>query len=347
MREGWTNKKLGEVCDIYQPKTISAKELVEGGDFLVYGANGVIGRYNSYNHENSEVLLTCRGATCGTINVSKPYSWINGNAMVIHPKNNDITQSFLSYQLKGIDLSDVITGAAQPQITRQSLFPKRIFVPSLFEQERIVSELDLLQSIIEKKKAQLKEYDQLAQSIFYDMFGDPVTNEKGWEVKKMGEVCNLKAGKAIKAEELKEKNDILYPCYGGNGIRGYIDKYSHDGEFPIVGRQGALCGNVNFAKGKFYATEHAVVVSPQLKISTKWLYNALIYMNLGQYAHGVAQPGLSVKDLLPIAFPLPPLPLQQSFASKIEAIERQKALIQQSSTEAETLFNSRMDYWFS
>ena len=132
-----------------------------------------------------------------------------------------------------------------------------------------------------------------------------------------------------------------------HGIRGYIDKYSHDGEFPIVGRQGALCGNVNFAKGKFYATEHAVVVSPQLKISTKWLYNALIYMNLGQYAHGVAQPGLSVKDLLPIAFPLPPLPLQQSFASKIEAIERQKALIQQSITEAETLFNSRMDYWFS
>ena len=98
MREGWTNKKLGEVCDIYQPKTISAKELVEGGDFLVYGANGVIGRYNSYNHENSEVLLTCRGATCGTINVSKPYSWINGNAMVIHPKNNDITQSFLSFE---------------------------------------------------------------------------------------------------------------------------------------------------------------------------------------------------------------------------------------------------------
>ena len=180
MKEGWEYKKLGEVCNIYQPKTLSSKELVEDGKYLVYGANGVIGKYNSYNHESSEVLMTCRGATCGTINVSKPYSWINGNAMVVHPQHNILSQNFLFYLLKGLDLSDVITGAAQPQITRQSLAPKKIAIPSLSEQQHIVEELDLLSSIIEKKKAQLNELDNLAQSLFYEMFGDPITNENGW-----------------------------------------------------------------------------------------------------------------------------------------------------------------------
>jgi type I restriction enzyme S subunit len=178
------------------------------------------------------------------------------------------------------------------------------------------------------------------------MFGDPVTNEKGWEVKKLGEVCFLKAGKAIKSSDLKEKAKNLYPCYGGNGIRGFIEKISHKEDLPIIGRQGALCGNVNFAKAPFYATEHAVVVSPLIEMNKLWLFWQLKFINLEQYAHGVAQPGIAVNDLMPITFPLPPLPLQQSFASKIEAIERQKALIQQSITETETLFNSRMDYYF-
>ena len=238
-------------------------------------------------------------------------------------------------------------GAKMPRGDRHSIAEFIIPVPPLSEQQRIVSELDLLSGIIEKKKAQLKGYDALAQSIFYDMFGDPVTNEKGWEVKKLGEVCLLKAGKAIKSSELKDKADNLYPCYGGNGIRGYIEKISHRDDLPIIGRQGALCGNVNFAKAPFYATEHAVVVSPLIEMNKKWLFYGLRFLHLEQYAHGVAQPGIAVNDLKPISFALPPLSLQQSFASKIEAIERQKALIQQSITEAETLFNSRMDYWFS
>ena len=91
----WEYKKLGEVCDLYQPKTISSDMLVPDGKYLVYGANGVIGKYNKYNHENSEVLMTCRGATCGTINVSAPYSWINGNAMVVHPRTIDLNAQYL------------------------------------------------------------------------------------------------------------------------------------------------------------------------------------------------------------------------------------------------------------
>ena len=346
MREGWTYKKIGEVCEIYQPKTLSTEDLVADGDYPVYGANGIIGRYNSYNHEFPEVLLTCRGATCGTINISQPFSWVNGNAMVIHRKSDDLSFDFLKYIMLSLDYSMIITGAAQPQITRQKLAPTVISYPSLSEQQSIVAELDKINELISLKKAQLSDLDSLAQSIFYDMFGDPIENEKGWEVKKLGEACSLKAGKSIKASDLVEKKDNIFPCYGGNGIRGYIDRFSHEMDLPIIGRQGALCGNVNFAKGPFYATEHAVVVTPVVNLDVVWLYYILKGLRLENFAHGVAQPGISVGDLNPIPLPIPPLTLQQEFAKRIELIEQQKTQISSAIKDLETLLASRMQYWF-
>ena len=348
MKQDWGIKKLGDICNLYQPKTISGEMLIADGKYLVYGANGVIGRYNQYNHEESEVLLTCRGATCGSINVSKPYSWINGNAMVIHPQDKSVAKPYLTYYLKAIDWSNVITGAAQPQITRQSLTPLDIVIPPLAEQEKIVAELDCLSGIIEKKKQQLKELDALAQSIFYTMFGDPITNEKGWKEVLLKNAAVLKAGKSIKANELSEiPNEGLFPCYGGNGIRGYINKKSHNGSFPIIGRQGALCGNVVFAQGEFYATEHAVVCNNIIdNINPMWMYYTLRFNNLNRFAQGVAQPGISVNIINEMPLILPPLTLQQEFASKIEAIEKQKEQIKVSINDIETLFNARMQEYF-
>ena len=166
MRKGWEYKKLGEVCDIYQPKTISTDMLSKDGEYPVYGANGVIGYYHQYNHEDKEVLLTCRGATCGNINVSKPYSWINGNAMVIHRKSEFIDFDFLKYMMLSLDYSLIITGAAQPQITRQKLAPIKIAIPPKSTQLAIVSELDKINELIRLKKEQLDDYDKLSQSIF-------------------------------------------------------------------------------------------------------------------------------------------------------------------------------------
>ena len=230
---------------------------------------------------------------------------------------------------------------------KDDLLSMPIPVPSLIVQKGIVEELDLLKDVIIKQKAQIEELDKLAMSTFYDMFGDPNMNTRHFELKTLNKVCLLKAGKAIKAEELSESSEGLYPCFGGNGVRGYINRYSYEGTYPIIGRQGALCGNVNLASGRFYATEHAVVVSPLIDMNPLWLYYVLLCMRLGQYAHGVAQPGLSVKDLNPLSLMLPPLDLQQEFASKIEAIEQMKAKVRQSLKESEELFNSRMDYYFN
>lgn len=119
-----------DICDVYQPKTISTKELIPDGEFPVYGANGQIGFYDKFNHEESEVTVTCRGATCGTVNVIPAMSWITGNAMVFRPKDNRIQKGFLEYVLRGMDWTPVITGTAQPQITRTSIQDVFISVPS-------------------------------------------------------------------------------------------------------------------------------------------------------------------------------------------------------------------------
>lgn len=140
---------------------------------------------------------------------------------------------------------------------------------------------------------------------------------------KLGEVCLLKAGKFVSANDISpEYNKGLYPCFGGNGIRGYVADYTHDGEFPLIGRQGALCGNVNLAFGKFHATEHAVVVQPKIEMNVHWLYYAINAMNLGQYATGAAQPGLAVSKLETLSIEIPNISEQNKIAQTLYKVEQ-------------------------
>lgn len=194
MKEGWKLERLLDVCDVYQPKTIATKDLVKDGLYLVYGANGIIGRYNMYNHEESEVLLTCRGATCGKINISTPKSWINGNAMVVHPKDNALSKNYLYFFLTTVDYSKVITGAAQPQITRLSLSDTLIPIPPLSEQQRIVEQLDSAFAKIDALKANAEKLVEEAKALFAASLREIMTPKKGWEEKKLGEVGELKNG---------------------------------------------------------------------------------------------------------------------------------------------------------
>ena len=159
----------------------------------------------------------------------------------------------------------------------------------------------------------------------------------GWTFTTIGAICTLQAGKFVSASEISPVClDNMYPCYGGNGIRGYVEHYSLEGDFPIIGRQGALCGNVNMAHGKFYATEHAVVVTPMIDIDLNWLYHVLVGLNLNQYAGGAAQPGLAVSNVLKVKLPLPPVNEQKRIA---EAINEALALVEQIN-EAKEDFNN-------
>lgn len=179
--ESWEVKKLGDVCEIYQPKTISKKNMIDDGAYPVFGANGIIGKYNKFNHEEPQLLVTCRGATCGSVNISKPYSWINGNAMVIKPLDSSLDVRFVEYFFRGvIDITKTITGAAQPQITRQSLSPVLISYPkSLSEQKRIVQKLDSLSTETQNLEAiyqqKLDNLEELKQSILQKAFNGELT----------------------------------------------------------------------------------------------------------------------------------------------------------------------------
>ena len=128
----------------------------------------------------------------------------------------------------------------------------------------------------------------------------------------------MQAGKSIHSQDLSSfSEDCPYPCYGGNGIRGFLPIFSHQGTYPIIGRQGALCGNINIAQGPFYATEHAVVVESFANTNTFLWAFFLEYLNLNQYATSTAQPGLSVAKIEEVPIPLPPIEEQERIVSKI------------------------------
>jgi len=148
-------------------------------------------------------------------------------------------------------------------------------------------------------------------------------NDGEWEEKKLGEVCRMQAGKFVRASEISDQfTKDSYPCYGGNGLRGYTKSYTHSDTYSLIGRQGALCGNVTLAIGKFHATEHAVVVTPEKNTYNIWLFYVLELLNLNQYATGQAQPGLSVMNLEQVKLSVPKNPKeQQKIASCLSSLD--------------------------
>ncbi|MEY2342766.1 restriction endonuclease subunit S [Acidithiobacillus sp. IBUN Pt1247-S3] len=139
---------------------------------------------------------------------------------------------------------------------------------------------------------------------------------EGWDVTKLKRLASLQSGDFITGVSIQENG--VYPVYGGNGLRGYCDTFTHDGFYALVGRQGALCGNVNYADGKFWASEHAVVVSPYQPTSVLWLGELLSAMNLGQYSISSAQPGLSVERIGDLRIPIPPEIERRSIAAFLD-----------------------------
>ncbi len=166
--------------------------MVPDGAYPVFGANGIIGRYDQYNHEEPQLLITCRGATCGAVNISEPFSWITGNAMVVRPKNAEIDVRFLEYLFRGgIDISKAITGAAQPQITRTNLSPLEISYPtSLPEQQRIVTILDEAFAGIATARAAAEQNRQNARALFESHLQSVFSQRgDGWVEKRLQDVC--------------------------------------------------------------------------------------------------------------------------------------------------------------
>jgi restriction endonuclease S subunit len=305
--------ELGEVCEIYQPKTITSKEIKQTGKYKVFGANGVIGFYDKYNHEDAEVLVTCRGATCGTVNLSEPKSWITGNAMVVKPKDN-LDKKFLFYFLKNTNLKSVISGSAQPQITRASLSPFKIPLPPLEVQKEIVEQIEVKQKAIKAAKAVIENLERERR-----YFGQSLRKLEGVEWVDLGEVCTFKYGKPLKEVDRKGGE---YPVYGSNGIVGYHDDYLVEGPFIIVGRKGTAGAVVYSEKSGFPIDTTFYVQLKDQKVDLKFLYLIMQTLNLGKINTQAGVPGLNRNDAYKTKILLPSLEIQKQLVAEMEEQEK-------------------------
>lgn len=369
MKQGWEIKKLGEVCEVLdsQRKPVTKKDRKEGS-YPYYGATGIQDYVDSYIFDGRYLLVGEDGAKWGsndkTAFVVDGKCWVNNHAHILKLYDN-VIDSFAEYYLVYKDLNEYITGAIVQKLTQKALVSIPIPIPPLPEQEKIVSELDCLSGIIEKKRQQLKELDALAQSIFYEMFGDTVGNEKGWEVKKLGEVGELARGvskhRPRNAPKLLGGNIPLIQtgdvANSGMYITCYNSTYSELGlSQSRLWPKGTLCITIAATIGKCSILTFDSCFPDSVVgyiVDTKWVNNEYIYYIfnrmqaiLEENAPAVAQKNINLQVLNSLLLPIPPLPLQQTFASKIEAIEKQKALIKQSLGEVETLFNARMQEYF-
>ena len=369
MKEGWEIKKIKDICDKASSNIAQNKIADIDGDYPVFGASGFVQNVDFYHRDSPYVGIVKDGAGVGRVNIYPAYSSLLGTLQYIIPKEG-FSLEYVAYALKSLNLASFASGATIPHIYFKNYGEYPIPVPPLSEQSRIVEELDCLSGIIEKKRQQLSELDALAQSIFYEMFGDPVENDMGWEVKELQTIFKITSSKRILQSEWKEDGVPFYKVadvvglINGNEVKpsSFIDTATYNelndaGLVPkvddiLITSRGTLGQCYIISEGdKFYFQDGMITwLSPKETISSvfiKSIFDHNSFANLLMCAANSSTVAyISIKHLSHMAIPVPPLTLQQAFASKIEAIQKQKELISRSIKETETLLGSRMDYWF-
>ena len=352
--------RLTEISRPKQWKTISTKDLLDKG-YPVYGANGKIGFFNNYTHVEPTLLITCRGATCGSINISEPKAYVNGNAMALDNLSNDVDLYYLKYFLEFRGFVDVISGSAQPQITGQNLKKIKIPLPSLSTQKKIAAILDSADQLRNLNKQLIEKYDELMQSLFLDMFGDPVRNEKGWLVIMLSEICNKITDGTHQGPKFIDSGIpfLLVSNIVNNEIVYKTKKYISEEEYKQLTKSTPIevgdllytsvgsYGNPAIIKSdrKFCFQRHIAHFKPNHdKIDVVFLHammaSPLIKRQANKFALGVAQKTLNLKVIKSFKVFMPPYNLQNQFSERIQAIEAQKAQAQVALQKSENLFNA-------
>lgn len=345
--DGVEYRPLGEVADLQRGSGMPKKLFVdEGIPAIHYGhiftKYGIHTKYAAayLAPEDADKLtrvypgdLVVANTSENLEDVGKGVVWLGeaegvtgGHATVVHSKTVDSV--FLSYYLRTEDFAlkkrKYSQGTKVVELSAANLSKIDIPVPPLAVQREIVRILDQftmleaeLEAELEARRAQYEHYRNHLLSYESLAARGPV------EMVKLGDMLEMRAGNSISSKYIFERSDSehIYPCYGANGVRGYVRSMTHEHDASIIGRQGALCGNVTYADGPFFATEHAVVVSPRVELSQRWLYHALIVANLSQYATKSAQPGLSVRRVAEVEIPVPRLSEQYRIADLLDGFD--------------------------
>lgn len=359
----WPLVPLHDLSRPKQWKTIAASKLLDKG-FPVYGANGKIGFYDEYTHEKPTLMITCRGATCGNVHISDSKSYINGNAMAIDDlKTDKVNIKFLYYFFKSRGFKDVISGSAQPQITGQGLTKVKIPLPPLDEQKRIAAILDKADAIRRKRQQAIQLADDFLRSVFLDMFGDPVTNPKGWELRSLASLCRKitdgthhsppiveKGVPYVTAKHLKktglefhakpwyvseeehkkifsrcnpEKNDVLYIKDGATTGLAAINEY--DFEFSMLSSLALLKPNFELVNSEFLCM---FLNHPRTKL--------VLTANMA----GAAITRLTLAKIKDVKVPLPDINTQEKFKEVYISVRAILNKVKASDGLSEQEFNS-------
>ena len=389
MREGWEYKKLGEVASSELGKTLNKSKdtgklypyicavnvLWDMIDLTIlkhaFFEKEEIDRYSVRKGD----LLVCEGGDTGRSAIwEKEEPVLYQNALHRVRFTTEMEARFAMYCLwhlknKGQIDQKYSKGVTIKHLVKSSLLSIELPVPPLSTQLSIVSELDKINELIRLKKEQLKDYDNLAQSIFYEMFGDPVVNEKGWEVKKLGEVALIKTGPfgsmLHKEDYITGGIPLINPMHIQN-FKAVPDKdfsiskekaaelcnYQLKINDVIFARRGDIgrCAVISDKEAGCLCGTGSLFVRFERKLSsiyTMYVVRTTSFIKeLVSKAKGATMLNLNSSTMENLRFPIPPLPLQQLFAQRIELIEKQKAEVQRTIKDLETLLASRMQYWF-
>jgi type I restriction enzyme M protein len=287
--------------------SISEGDLLQKGDIL-------LSHINSVSHLGKTALFNLDEKVVHGVNLLR----FRPNQQLVIPKY--ISAIFKASAFIAEMQKYAIKAANQASLNATNIKNLKIPLPPLDIQKKIVSEIEALEKQGQKATENIEKLRTQIETHFKSIKG---------KSKRLDEVCELKAGNFVKAENIsKEFSPNLFPCYGGNGLRGYTETFTNEGQFSLVGRQGALCGNVHLVSGKFHATEHALVAYPKEEVNAIWLHYQLVFMNLNQYATGTSQPGLSVMNLNPIEISVPKISDQKKIVAAIEKIENKISILQ-------------------
>ena len=369
MKQGWEIKTIGSMCDIKTGK-LDANAASDNGLYPFFTCSQTPLRIDNYAYDCECVLVAGNGELNAKYYKGKFNAYQRTYIITTKETSKDVSVKYLyKFFSKYVEqLRKLSIGGVIKYIKLGNLTDATIPVPPIEEQERIVEELDCLSGVIEKKREQLKQLDALAQSFFYQMFGDPITNEKGCEVKCLRDISTIVTG----ATPSREKEELYY---GGeihwvkttevqncdiHSTEETITQlaveqtnckvYPQNTLLMAMYGQGKTRGQI--ARLKISAATNqacAAIMLDEARCILDFIYELLLikYESIRAMAKGGNQANLNLKIVGSIPIILPPLALQQEFTDKIEAIEKQKELIKKSISETENLFNARMDYYFN
>ena len=359
--------KWSDVLTIINGRNQNAVEC-EDGEYPIYGSGGVMGKANDYLCPPNCTIIGRKGNINKPIYVETKF-WNVDTAFGLSANEEIPNPRYLYYFCVDYNFERHNKAVTILSLTKADLLKIEMCLPPLDKQKSIVGELDKINELIRLKKEQLRDYDNLAQSIFYEMFGDPVENEKGWEERTMQDLCvNI----VDCPHSTPKKVDYItdYPCIRTSELRGgsiswatmqYLDEDEYNIRIArlkpeagdiVFGREGTIGDAVilplgyNFSLGQrtmLLRADTSIVSNVFLHrtILSDWIKHQIEYVNVSStVAH------VNIKDFKKFTVPLPPLSLQQTFAQRIELIEKQKAEIQTTIADLETLLASRMQYWF-